>query len=340
MRSLIKIEEPCLRFAFDQEVEDPRDGLTMFGPLDSGKPYGIRAGVIGTPDGIQKWKRWVDWAQGPVYTPNPEAGRPPYPGFESAFRIPWSSTPALTVTVDEEELLRRVVVDDRPQRVYGTVGLYCDGIKSVFDEDVKPDMWFVVIPDIVRQYCRPLAVVDPTVRQKAKTTVFNSPAEAKKFLETASLFAAQNEAAEPYFYQEHFRNQLKAKLLTDRIATQVVREGTLENIQSGGTTRREKGLHRLQSNIAWNLSTTAFYKSGGRPWKVSGIREGVCYIGIVYKRDDRSGESESACCGAQMFLDSGDGVVFKGAVGKWYNTETRNFHLSRSAAKESHCVGP
>jgi len=35
-----------------------------------------------------------------------------------------------------------------------------------------------------------------------------------------------------------------------------------------------------------------------------------------------------------MFLDSGDGVVFKGAVGPWYNTETKNFHLSRNAARE------
>jgi hypothetical protein len=31
---------------------NPRDGLTLFGPLRKGKPYGIRAGVIGTSTGI------------------------------------------------------------------------------------------------------------------------------------------------------------------------------------------------------------------------------------------------------------------------------------------------
>ena len=41
-----------------------------------------------------------------------------------------------------------------------------------------------------------------------------------------------------------------------------------------------------------------------------------------------------ACCAAQMFLDSGDGVVFKGAVGPWYAAEAREFHLDRIPAKE------
>jgi hypothetical protein len=35
-----------------------------------------------------------------------------------------------------------------------------------------------------------------------------------------------------------------------------------------------------------------------------------------------------------MFLDSGDGIVFKGALGPWYSPETGDFHLSYAAAKE------
>src|SRR2546427_9259144 len=112
MRSLVKLSEPLLRFAYDQAVEDPRDGLTLFGPLDAGKPYGIRAGVIGTKAGIEKFTQWVEWAQGPVRTVNPDASRPPFPGFESAFRIPWSATPVLIRTIDEEELYRRLLLDD------------------------------------------------------------------------------------------------------------------------------------------------------------------------------------------------------------------------------------
>ena len=45
----------------------------------------------------------------------------------------------------------------------------------------------------------------------------------------------------------------------------------------------------------------------------------------------RQGE---ACCAAQMFLNSGNGVVFRGALGPWYSEQSREFHLRREAAKE------
>jgi hypothetical protein len=69
------------------------------------------------------------------------------------------------------------------------------------------------------------------------------------------------------------------------------------------------------SEVAWNLSSTAFYKSGARPWKVADVRRGVCYLGVVFKRDDLAEDGRWSSCGAQMFLDSGDGLVFKGTGG-------------------------
>lgn len=57
MNELIHIAEPLLLFRHKQATEDPRDGLTLFGPLDEGKPYGIKAGVIGTEAGIEYFER-------------------------------------------------------------------------------------------------------------------------------------------------------------------------------------------------------------------------------------------------------------------------------------------
>ena len=51
MPELIKLDEPPLLFGYNQTLEDPRDGLTLFNPLDEGSVYGVRAGVIGTPEG-------------------------------------------------------------------------------------------------------------------------------------------------------------------------------------------------------------------------------------------------------------------------------------------------
>ncbi|HEY6970918.1 MAG TPA: hypothetical protein VJA94_17040, partial [Candidatus Angelobacter sp.] len=83
-----------------------------------------------------------------------------------------------------------------------------------------------------------------------------------------------------------------------------------------------------------NISNSSFYKAGGRPWKLAFVRPGVCYLGLVFKRDDRDGDPKNACCAAQMFLDSGDGVVFRGAVGPWYSEVDHSFHLSYAAAKD------
>jgi hypothetical protein len=45
---LLKLPEPLLLFRHGQAMEDPRDGLTLFGPLDFAAPLGVRAGLVGT----------------------------------------------------------------------------------------------------------------------------------------------------------------------------------------------------------------------------------------------------------------------------------------------------
>ena len=337
-RELLRLTEPQLLFKYGQAMEDPRDGLTLFGPVDSGSLYGLRVGVIGTAAGIQTLRAWTARIKTPVRTRKPIQSRPPFPGFEAVFRIPWGDEPLLAITVNEEDLKKRLYQDDRHQRVYQTVGLFADAIiKANTEEERKPDLWFVVIPDEVRKYCRPLSTIDREVRVEGKRyfadNLRDNVRHAQRFLAEPSLFAEDNQAAEPYSYKEHFRNQLKAKLLPHKIATQVVRESTIANVGNRGNRPRDLSEELLQSQIAWNLSTTAFYKSGARPWKVAGIREGVAYVGLVFKRHDVGGESRSAACGAQMFLDSGDGVVFRGAVGNWFDSTTDEYHLTEDAAK-------
>jgi hypothetical protein len=80
----------------------------------------------------------------------------------------------------------------------------------------------------------------------------------------------------------------------------------------------------------WNIGTALYYKCGGKPWKLADAREGVCYIGPAFRfAEDR----QTACCAAQMFLDSGDGVVFLGEYGPWYSPEDKQFRLTEQAAE-------
>jgi hypothetical protein len=58
------------------------------------------------------------------------------------------------------------------------------------------------------------------------------------------------------------------------------------------------------------------------------------YVGLVFKRIDNAKGRDNACCGAQMFLSTGKGIVFKGAVGPWYSEADNTFHLRKDKAAE------
>lgn len=333
MIEIIKLDEPSLLFAHNQAMEDPRDGLTLFGPLDKGKPFGIRAGVIGTKEGLLRFRKWGEKIQYLTSNNPPQIARPPFPGFEAVYRIPWNPKPLIEIQISNIELNKSLHIDDKHQRVYKTVELYSDKIiVALQQEETKVDLWFVIISDNVYKYCRPKSNVELELQVKADFRM--RPGEARKLYREPSLFTERNISAEPYRYEVNFHHQLKARLLKYRVPTQIIRESTIaHNDFTNYLGKPTRKLDELQSAIAWHISTATFYKAGGRPWKIGSIREGVCYIGLVFKRDEKNPEGpQMACCAAQMFLDSGDGVVFKGAVGPWYNPENGDFHLRRKDA--------
>ncbi len=56
--------------------------------------------------------------------------------------------------------------------------------------------------------------------------------------------------------------------------------------------------------------------------------------GISIQENRKRCKEQNACCAAQMFLDSGDGMVFRGNIGPWWNPTTGEFHLSQQDAFE------
>src|SRR5260370_39960999 len=61
-------------------------------------------------------------------------------------------------------------------------------------------------------------------------------------------------------------------------------------------------------------------------------RAGGCDAGLRVKGIGRPSGRDTACCVAQMFLGSGDGLVFRGAVGPWYSETRDAFHLDQDQA--------
>ncbi|MEW6488533.1 MAG: hypothetical protein AB1578_11555 [Thermodesulfobacteriota bacterium] len=334
MNELLHFGEPSLLFRYDQSMLDPRDGLTLFGPLDKGKPYGIRWGLIGTPDTIDGFRKWIASIQKPVGCGAQDIARPPFPGFEAVFGIPWPSEPVLTLTVDPAELQERAHLADAHQRVFRTVDLFSEPIvRALHGEDVRPDVWCVVIPDFVKQKCSPMSRLAAAERVEVAERL--TPRVGRSLYREPELFPERNALAEPYWYELNFHHQLKARLLSSDAPIQIVREPTITFPDVDGMKEDDyRKLEGLKSAVAWHIATAVFYKAGGRPWKLGGAREGVCYVGLVYKNVQTASDSRTACCAAQMFLDSGDGVVFKGAVGPWYGGKAGEYHLDRRAAEE------
>ena len=328
--------------------------LSLFGALtDTNDYYGMRNRSHWTPPGgLIKGYR----GQGRTH---PAAGifeeillpwhRPQFYGREGAFRIPWSPEPALALIIDTKLLEACLYLDNRPTRIFQTVKLFAEQITKAhreLPEEFKLDLRFASHSrrrhEVLSPESRFHASISQVLRLLEALKRFSTRRAAKQAMrrleEEPALFPEMDveveEAVEPYRYAEHFRNQLKARLLQHRVSTQVARESTLANVGPAAAKGPSSSDARRQSEIAWNLTTTTFYKSSGRPWKVAGIRPGVCYIGLVFKQDNRSPDPKTSCCAAQMFLDSGDGVVFKGAVGPWYSPDTGEYHLSRDAARD------
>jgi hypothetical protein len=337
---LIHVEEPLLEFRFGQKLVYPRDGLFLYGPVDGGRPE-INYGVIGTPAGIARLERWTQVIAGFIPPPLPRRGAKPvepqhvaFPGFSAAYNSVWPIKPRTTVaTIDGEALSKALHIANRNEAIKAAVDIYVTPlIGAAARIEDPPTFWFVVIPEEVYELGRPLSKVP--VPERVQGAVRMTRAEALRLEEQHTLFGIEEAEAEVYKYATHFRRQLKARCLKDKIVTQIVRETTLapgDFLKRNGQPKR-----RLEdpATIAWKLSTGAYYKDGGRPWQLADVRPGVCYVGLAYKRRDATAEDRFAVCAAQMFLSSGEGVVFRGALGPWYRTDSNQFHLDRTAARD------
>lgn len=390
---LLEFEEPEVAIGYGQQSDYPKEGLVQFGPVDFPRnPTAIRAGVVGTREGVELFQKWS--SQFNSYRADPAEGRNsiPFTGFEAIFGATWSAEPVRKIVLSRTDVINSILLQDRHQAVYQTSGLFVDAItRAILNDDLNVDIWYVIIPDEVFLYGRPASRVPRAIAIATPNAMGRSTA--KRFTDVSpSLFPEDNEEALIYDHHLDFHHQLKARLLSAKAVTQVLRESSLATVTSaagdspilvaptepndevpdeefdefeleelalpsnsvefaaeeGGQDIFEVSsqlevdapahpiLKRRQmqdaATFSWNLATTTFFKAGGRPWRVATARPGVCYIGLIFKKDSAQ-QGRHACCGAQMFLDDSDGVVFKGAMGPWYSPDTGQFHLDSSEAR-------
>ena len=324
---LTVLPEPELEFRFGQRMHDPHAGLALFGPQSadaSSHPKSIVYGVIGAPQGVDLFFRWSRLMQNAVVEPLESKRRmsrlvqpddrklyllwPPFPGFQGAFASQWPTPAAWRYELDRNRLMDLANQKDPYNRAYDVASAYCEGLSQAEKRDENFHVMVCVVPDEVYENCRPWSKLKRGVLKKATEMVVNP--EAVK-------------------YSVDFRRQLKARSMEFGAPVQILRESTL---RIGPAVKGNiRGL-TPESDRMWNMGSTLLYKAGAKPWRLATAREGVCYIGLAFRRSGGA-ESRTACCAAQMFLDTGDGIVFKGEYGPWYSPEDDQCHLDRSNAK-------
>jgi hypothetical protein len=340
--TLLHLEEPALRFAHQQDLTNPKDGLALFGPYAQ-THGGLRFGIIGTKAGIDLFSLWLDRVNKyiPAYKGaqfrskrEPEHGKLAhqyYPGFQSTFRILWDTKPEHICVVPEDVLKHALEIYDRNTRVAAVVKVYAKRLTKLnySSEHGKPDLWFVIVPRDVFVYCRPRSEAPENYQPGTRP---EDAAQFDLFVEKEDSDSFAEEYQEALKFKPDFHNQLKARLLKHQIITQILQEDTLE----GSLRPPEHPARDMQdpATVTWNLTTAIYYKTRRRPWILSDPREGVCYVGLVFKRLNAVEGNKNACCGAQMFLEDGNGMVFKGALGPWYSEETKECHLDKRQASK------
>ncbi|MCA8912303.1 MAG: hypothetical protein KDB82_11410 [Planctomycetes bacterium] len=348
---VVLLNEPVLEFGQGQTAAFVRDGLTLYGPVDSAKGgSSISVGAVGTKEGLDALSTWLARVQTPV--PGDGKSRPTFPGFGATFGTKIIPVSGAFLEIDPTTLRNLLGNTDRHQRTFAVVDTYIKAIgKYSKEEDVQPDLWFIVVSKEIENHCRPLGSslretrLDPEVRlspSQAKL-LLRGAEDKKKFLfdamqrDHAEKSKQRKEIAKTYTFSPDFHDQLKVRMLGIGV-TQVVSQETLaigpawspSEINVASDPEDEHIWER--NDIAWSLLTTTYYKACGRPWKLHGIREGVCYLGLVFKQAPREDKPDYACCAAQLHIDSGDGIVFRGGLGPWH-TGNNEFHLSRRAAE-------
>lgn len=325
--NLVFFDEPSMAFGYSQSSQDPRDGLSLFGPYEKSTSHSIQVGVVGTQEGIERYSKFVERLQKPIISKN--AQRPSFLGFESVFGVKWSSKPAIERTVDEEKLKELLAISNSQERTYKVVNLFLDEMKKAkSEEETQINIWFVVIPKSVWLKCRPQSASTKVSSSTRNELLAFQEGQHALFPEIEEQLEDMSEALDS---SSDFHHQLKARVINERveIPIQIILETTLLFKDKYTETEFED---EMKAHLAWTQASAVYYKLGKLPWKLQGIRDGVCYLGLVFKKFEHLTRKGYACSAAQMFLDSGDGTVFRGNIGPWLSE--KEFHLDKESAKE------
>lgn len=238
------LPEPQLAFRNEGRHDDPKTGVTLYGPV--GMSNGthqeqVHVGFIGTETGVHRARELLkEYASGVEGDENVT----PFPGCDKSTgyrcQLEYSDKTMQTLTTNE---LRDVVDTKRSRhRFEAALGLLDDKFRIVTSRDVPLDFVMVVIPD--------------DLYRRARATDYRDGGPVHRDL----------------------RRAFKSHAMVYQKPTQLIRESTIVRPQAAA-----RSLDR-PATVAWNLFTGLYFKAGCTPWAPTGLAPGSCFIGVSFYR--------------------------------------------------------
>lgn len=338
------VREPDLVFARGGRCQDPKAGISLFGPLglDKAPRRSVRVAVIGSPETTQRFKNWLRTIRTPIAAGVNSKGKPydPLlaPDFPGAHEGPplecsFECTPNMEETIPTVRIAEALAHSAAPDRIRAVVSLFCERLSVLAAREPEPDVVVCAPPPEVEDACRrqfasearDLLRWKPSKRERAELR-FRRRSEKHG----QELFEFGNEAEDPRAALDlewDFHNSLKARAMEFGLPTQLIWNSTLD----------DDGTNQDPATIAWNLAVGLYYKAGNLPWSLDGLPHGTCFVGISFYKESRRGDANVRTALAQVFSETGEGLVLRGGRADINLEGDRQPHLSEREAEATLC---
>jgi hypothetical protein len=302
-RPVVKyLGEPHIEVGEGVAVPEPKMGWTLVGPLGKQNvSYEIRLGLVGDPESLEKARNLIQKLYVTAYGKDKSFLHIAYPGLEKVrLKLDVKEAPPIDSEVVSKQFENTASLSDRIEIATRVIS---DRIKSFMDRHPQPDVLVLAYPKIIEQYCVQAAVGN---RRVAKKTALERAIERLgKSQMTLETFFGEPVTPVKVFRPLDLRSMVKAICMEHKIPIQILRAHTLNPYNPDKPTRED------DATTFWNLVVATFYKANHLPWRVQGLMEDTCYLGISFFRD-REDSSNVKTALAQVFSLDAEGFVFKG----------------------------
>jgi len=295
------LKEPHIEVGEGIAIPEPKMGWTLVGPLGKQSlTYDINLGLIGDSESLEKTKELISRLNFTTYGKDKSFLHIDFPGvarFRIKLIVKW------TAEIDGESTKERLEkTASYSERVEVAARIIREKINALMEREPSPDVLVLAYPKIIDYYCIESAIGHKGLPRQTSLEKFIERMRARHI--TLDVFTGMK-PPEKSFKPLDLRSVIKAACMGHNVPIQILRPYTTEPYTPDQPKRED------DATTFWNLVVALFYKANNLPWRVRGLMDDTCYLGISFFRD-RDDTSQLKTALAQVFSIDSEGYVFKG----------------------------